>query len=182
MFRRLEQWIDRRLAPARAAAPPAIAAEAWDAEDEEVSRAILSVPCHYADLAIVATDVVKGANAVVENGTAGASITAGQTVYQDATDSNKYKLADSNNTSATATVRGIALHAATAGQPLAVQTAGDLTITAVATAGKVYVNSANPGGIAPAADLAAGWKTTVIGVALTTSSLRLMINNTDVTN
>ncbi len=45
----------------------------------------------------------------------GTTISAGQVVYRDSTDSNKAKLADNNGSAATATVSGIALHAGVSG-------------------------------------------------------------------
>jgi hypothetical protein len=42
---------------------------------------------------ITAANVLAGANAKKRTGVAGATITAGQTVYEDSTDSNKFKLA-----------------------------------------------------------------------------------------
>lgn len=132
-----------------------------------------------ADLTITPANVVKGSTANVVNGVAGTTITAGQTVYEDTGDSNKLKLADANNTSATAACKGIALHAALAGQPCAYINGGDLGLGAILTVGIIYVLSATAGGIAPAADLASGWRTTILGVATTTSNLRLGINRTD---
>lgn len=126
------------------------------------------------DITITAASVSKqGTTAAVETGTAGASITAGQAVYKDATD-NKFKLADSN--SATAAARefyGIALHASADGQPLSVMTSGDINIGATVAVGTIYVLSGTAGGIAPAADLASGMYTSVIGVAITTGRIRL---------
>jgi hypothetical protein len=83
-----------------------------------------------ADLVITAANVLPGSSAVIKEGTAGAAITAGQVVYADSA-TNTYKLADCN--SATAAVRspkGIALHAAASGQPIAILTSGLITIGA----------------------------------------------------
>lgn len=135
-----------------------------------------------ADLVITATDVVKGSGANIERGIAGGTITAGQPVYKDSADSDKIKAADANASSATATVVGIALHGATANQPIAYQTGGNITLGAVLTLAKVYVLSATAGGIAPVADLASGWRTSILGVAVSTSSLMLTINNSDAVN
>lgn len=145
------------------------------------AEALLAVG-HYLDLAITPAAVVKGTGAVVRNGTAGVAITAGQTVYEDASDGNKVKLADADLSAAAATLKGVALHAAAAGQPIAYQDGGNLTLNAVLTAGKVYVLSATAGGIAPVADLAAGWRTSLVGIALSTTSLMLLIANSDTVN
>lgn len=125
------------------------------------------------DLSITATDVVKGSNAIVANGTAGATITAGEVVYLDAT-SGKWKLAD-NDLAAAKNPGGIALNGASDGQPLAVLTSGDLTIGATLTAGTAYYLSATAGGICPVGDLTTGDNVAQIGIAKSTSILAVKI-------
>lgn len=138
-----------------------------------------------ADLTITAADVVKGGVGSIpvttENGIAGATVTAGQVVYEDATDNNKWKLADANVSDAAANVKGIALHAALAGQPLQVIKGGPLTLGAILTAGHWYVLSATAGGIAPVADLASGHRSTLLGYAYSTSVLIVAPQVTGVT-
>lgn len=124
-----------------------------------------------ANLTITAANVLAGSNATTRQGTAGATITAGQVVYFDDTTST-YKLADCN--SATAAVRspaGIALNGASSGQPLMVLTGGDITIGATLTAGVAYYLSGTAGGICPVADLTTGDYPTVLGIAKSTSVL-----------
>jgi hypothetical protein len=133
-----------------------------------------------ADLTITAANVLAGSGAQFSTGTAGATVTAGQPVYQDATDSNKWKPADGNASLAAATVIGIALHASLAGQPLKVQTLGDITIGATVTVGGVYVLSATAGGIAPVADLASGNFTFIIGIGKTASVMTLVMKTAGV--
>lgn len=133
-----------------------------------------------ADLTITAANVIAGAGAAVSRGVAGATVTAGQTVYLD-TATGKWKLADNN--SATAAVRapgGIALNGASDGQPLAVLTEGPITIGAALTAGVAYYLSDTPGGICPVADLGAGEYPTVIGIASSTTVLKVAINSAGV--
>lgn len=140
-----------------------------------LSIAFSPVALWASDLSITAANVVSGTTPTpqFENGTAGATITAGQVVYKDAT-TNTYKLADNDGASAAlASVAGIALHGASSGQPLKVQTAGGINVGATLTVGEIYVLSATPGGIAPKADLATGKRVTVLGVATTTSNLML---------
>lgn len=133
-----------------------------------------------ADLTITAANVVAGANSTIERRyNAGASITAGQPVYLDAV-TNTWKLADANSSVDTAEVGGVALHAAATGQPLAVITGGDYNPGATVAVGTIYVAAATAGGIAPAADGVTGWFTSIIGVATTTSNLRVAINNSRV--
>ena len=118
-----------------------------------------------ADLSITASQVKKSTNAKTVTGTAGEEITAGETVYYDSAN-DVYKLADNNDTEAKATLKGIALCHAYTDQPISVQTAGTIIIGAAASVaeGTVYVQSANAGKIAPAADLASGNYTSIIGV------------------
>jgi hypothetical protein len=126
-----------------------------------------------ADLTITAASVVAGSGARKTTGTAGATVTAGQVVYLDASD-NKYKLADCD--SATAAVRspaGIALHGASANQPLTIQVSGSITIGATVTAGVAYYLSATAGGICPVADLASGDYPVLIGLATSAALLNI---------
>ena len=128
-----------------------------------------------ADLTLTAANVLAGSNATTNLGTAGATITAGQVVYFDDT-TKTYKLADTD--SATAAVRspiGIALNGASSGQPLMVQTGGDITLGAVLTAGVAYYLSGNPGGICPVADVASGDYPVILGMAKSTSVLAIKI-------
>jgi hypothetical protein len=133
-----------------------------------------------ADLTITAANVAKGANAVIFNGTADASVTAGQTCYVDLTDASKLKLADNNASAATAVVKGIALHSTLANQPLALQTAGDITIGAMVAVGTIYCQSANAGAICPSGDLATGNYVSPLGIGVSSTVIRLAINNSGV--
>lgn len=124
-----------------------------------------------ADLSLTAANIVPGAGAKLTYGTAGASITAGQTVYLDPAD-NRYKLADCDNASATVRAAvGIAVNTAANGQPLAVQIGGELAMGAVLSAGVAYYLSPVAGGIAPVADIQTGDHTVIVGMARTTSIL-----------
>ncbi len=127
------------------------------------------------DLTVTAASVVN-ITAQGENGTAGATITAGQVVYLDTSDA-KYKLADSDSgTAAVRQPRGIALNNASDGQPLTIAKSGPVTIGATLTAGVAYYLSDTPGGIAPVADLASGDYPCIIGMATSTSVLDIDIN------
>ncbi len=133
-----------------------------------------------ADLSITASQVLMGtidAGADFYVGIAAAAVTAGQSCYL--TPSNTLDLADANVSTTTAAVKGIALHAALAGQPLKLQTAGDMTLGAGAApvVGQVYIQSATPGGIAPNADAIAGWYKSVLGVGKTGNKLGIHLFN-----
>lgn len=127
-----------------------------------------------ADVAFTAASVIKGANAIVDQGIAGETITAGLVVYKKAADT-RYWIAHTETSAATAAAAGYALNGAAAGQPIDVQTDGDMTcdnLTLVAATGSVYILSA-AGETAPHADIAANDWYTVMGVALSTTSLRI---------
>src|SRR5262245_40802433 len=137
------------------------------------------------DVVVTATSVARvtgnadpNLNTSIDNGFAGATITAGQTVYKDA--NGVYQLADSNLSATTAATTGIALNGAASGQPVAVAIGGSLTGGFTAAVGTIYVQSANAGGIAPAADLVSGWRTTIIGVGLTASTISLLFHRSGV--
>lgn len=133
-----------------------------------------------AALTITAANVQRSTGATIELGTAGATITAGQPVYLDTAD-NKLKLADADG--ATALIRsvyGIALHASLDGQPLTVQKLGDLAFGAILTAGEIYVLGDAPGGIMPKADLGAGDRVFVLGIAKSTTVMGLVMAGFDV--
>jgi hypothetical protein len=127
-----------------------------------------------ADLSITAANVAKGTDAVVATGTAGATITAGQTVYLDSS-VNQLKLGDAD-AQARSVVRGIALHGASSGQPIDYQTWGNLDLGATLTVGEIYVQSTTAGGIAPEGDLVSTDYVTVLGIATAADNLRLRIN------
>lgn len=133
-----------------------------------------------ADLVITAASVLKGSGATTITGTAGATITAGQAVYLDTSDS-KYKLADNNSaTSAVRSPAGIALHASLNGQPLTILTGGPITIGAAVTAGTDYWLSDTPGGICPRADLLAGEYPVLIGLATSATVIEVDIQEAGV--
>ena len=125
-------------------------------------------------LSMTAAQVLSGADADYFQGIAGETVTAGQAVYLDDL-THRLLLADANGSAESANVRGIALHAASPAQPLRVQTAGTLTLGAAAAPvlSTIYIAAATAGGLAPAADLASGWYTTVVGVGGANNTLKL---------
>lgn len=129
-----------------------------------------------AALSVTAAEVLADFAGDIYTGIAGGTLTAGMSVYLDAS-TNTIKGADADASAAAAAAIGIALHAALAGQPIRVQRSGDITIgaTAAMTAGLIYVVGATAGDIAPSADLTAAstWYATVLGVAISASKLRM---------
>ena len=128
------------------------------------------------DLSITSSQVLVTADTETAEGTAGATITAGQTLYLDSSDS-KYKLADANASSSTAACIGIALHGSSDGQPIKLATGGSITIGAGAApaVGTTYVLSATAGGIAPNVDATSGWFKTIIGVGAASNQISLKV-------
>lgn len=130
------------------------------------------------DIVITPTSVIAGADASIDFGVAGATITAGQVVYLE-TATNKLKLADNNATDIEVrTARGIALNGAANGQPLGVVRSGEVTIGGTLVANVAYYLSDTPGGICAVADLAPGEYPTMLGMAKTTTSLDVHIYTT----
>ncbi|MFC3326211.1 hypothetical protein [Mesorhizobium cantuariense] len=129
-------------------------------------------------LSITAANVLAGANSTRDNGTAGAAVTAGQPVYKAA--DNTYKLADTNDASALVRKpKGIALHAAATGQPLAVHQKGPITIGAAVTPGVAYYLGGTPGTIVPVGDLTTGDHPALIGMATSATEIYVDIQTPD---
>ncbi len=135
-----------------------------------------------AALSITAASVIAASDAGTEWGIAGETITAGQLVYRLASDGELY-LAQAD-AAATDAVLGVALHAASDGQPLKILQSGQLTINDDATAGVVYcLDDAVAGAIVPWADLTADGTDylTIIGPALSGTVLDVNIQTTSIT-
>lgn len=125
-----------------------------------------------ADLVITAANVAARGGAKTGDGTAGATITAGQGVALDPADG-KLKLWDSNGAAALRKPYGIALHGSSNGQPLRVHRKGPLTLGATLAAGVAYYMSDTPGGICPVADVGTGETATLLGMATSTTVLEV---------
>lgn len=125
-----------------------------------------------ADLTITAASVAAGTNASkVSSYLAGASITAGDSVYLDASD-NTIKLADADALASSAAF-GIALNSASAGQPITVQRSGNITIGATVVTGKAYYVSTTAGKICLESDLSTGDFPHFLGFATSTTVIAL---------
>ena len=128
-----------------------------------------------AAISITAASVLKSSTGQVSVGTAGATITAGQSVYIDTSDSNKIKLADANGTAPANTFAGIALNAASSGQPVSYCTNDNagFTIGATVVAGDTIWLSQTPGGLTKTIGDLSGGIAIVVGVMLTTTTMNL---------
>lgn len=127
-----------------------------------------------ANLSITATAVVAGTDAVTEVRPAGAALTAGQVVYLD-TATDTYKLADADGAAALRSPRGICLNGAAIGQPVTIIRAGTVTIGATLTGGIAYALSATAGAICPMGDLTTGAYPAFLGIATSTTVLKVNI-------
>lgn len=131
-----------------------------------------------ANLTITAGNVAPSAGADIVRGTAGATITAGLVCYLDTGDG-RFKPASQNASAINARVVGIALNGASAGQPVALITAGNLVAGATVVVGEIYLLGAS-GAIMPVADLAQGNYVTVLGVGVSTSVIAVNIQVSNV--
>jgi len=136
-----------------------------------------------ADLTITAANVKPGTNARLDrNGYAGETITQGMPVYK-AADGYWYK-ADSNSATALARVaNGIAANAASQYQPIDVLLPGEGVTYfpgATLTVNTAYYLSDTAGGICPLADVGSGEYMQLIGIAISTTEMKLSLVNTGV--
>ena len=128
-----------------------------------------------AEITITAANVIAQDGAVKRTVTAGETITAGQPVWRDTTASNKYKKSKADALG-TALCDGIALNGASDNQPLEIIESGEVSYGAVLTAGQIYgVSDDNAGAVFPVADYASGDYPVVLGVAYSTSILRMCL-------
>lgn len=123
---------------------------------------------------------VKGSTGTTYGaGTAGATMTAGQLVYKDASNSNKVKLAD-NTTTAKATVVGILVNGSSDDQKCDYISAGPC-LGMGATKGVIYTASTTAGGIEPVADHIAGDIISIVGVGRSDGGIDVQIQNSGTT-
>jgi hypothetical protein len=104
-------------------------------------------------------------------GTAGGTITAGQTIRRNT--SNQF-VVSSDDSALNAATAGIALNGASANQPVDYMNAGLIDMGATVAVGKVYVQSTS-GGVAPVDDVAGGEFITVLGIGTASNRLKLGI-------
>lgn len=124
-----------------------------------------------ADITVTAANVNR-ITGNLKRGVAAEAITAGQSVYINA--SGLVALADADAVLTAAAV-GIAECNAAAGQNVNYLTGGTMDVGATLTVGTTYVVSTTAGGIAPIADLASGDFTTILGIASAAGVLNLNI-------
>jgi len=130
-----------------------------------------------ADITVTAANVRAYDGASTKVVTAATTVTAGQLVYMDTTDSNKYRPAESD-AAAAAIIAGIALTNSSDGDPLIIQNGGDVNPGGTVAVGQWYTASSNAGGIAVESDVASGNYPSLFGLGLTTSKIHMVISNT----
>ncbi len=133
------------------------------------------------DFTIVAANVVPGTGAILNQGTAGEAIAAGQPVALDPTTS-KYVKADNDN--ATVALRrpaGICVVGANTNGPLIFQSAGEIALGTTLTPGVPVFVSATAGGICPQADLTTGKTVQMLGLCKTAAILSMDLNPLGIT-
>ena len=123
------------------------------------------------DLVVTAANVLEGTQARKQTGTAGASISQGQSVYQDT--AGQLQAALKGVDAASAAAVGVALTAGEAGQPVVFQSGGEIDVGATLVVGETYVVGAAAGGIAPIADVIATEFATILGIATAAGVLKM---------
>ena len=116
-----------------------------------------------------------GANVKVV--TAGTDCSAGNVLYKDTTDSNKYKPANAT-TAAASILAAVALTGATDGESMAIVTSGDVDVGGTLEPGMWYTNSTVAGNIKPCIDITGAYYFSMLGRATAADKLSLAIVNT----
>lgn len=125
------------------------------------------------DYAITASQVVPVAGYQSETRLAAVAITAGKSLYINA--SNQWALTQCDGTALEATFQAIALNDGGAGQPVTGITGGLVNLGAAAAVpeGMLVVLSRTGGGLAPSADLLATDRVTVVGYGAGTNQVQI---------
>jgi hypothetical protein len=125
-----------------------------------------------ADLTITPANVVPAAGVPTKSAIAGDTITAGDTVYIDSSDSHSIKPCDAD-AEASAVCVGIALNGASDGQPVTYQTGGLLTIGATVVVGVAYYVTPTTGGLGAWAEVQADDYATLVCIGTTTAIVNI---------
>lgn len=126
------------------------------------------------------TAVRPTVNTVARNVVYGATVAAGQPLYQDLTDS-EFKLADVNLSEASANVLGISVTPGVDGGNGFLAISGGIVLVGAAMAvGETYYAGPTAGQIIPDADLTTGDRVTRLGVASSATILELSIRATGI--
>jgi hypothetical protein len=129
-------------------------------------------------ISITAANVLKGTGAITQNVVWGGTVTAGMAVYEMS--DGRFAAGDSDTSSTTATVAGVALTGGGAGQPGVIQTGGRITIGGTVTVGESYYLGDANGSIIPYGDRASSDYVSLVGIGVTTAIIDLRILNSGV--
>lgn len=129
------------------------------------------------DLSVTAANVAALASSInrTDDVVAGAAVTPGQTIYKD-TSVNRWLPAQNDVSVIAAGSSGIAIAlngASGDGQPLKIMYSGNINVGATLVVGESYYVGTNAGGICPVADIGSTDWVTFLGIATSTSNLRL---------
>jgi hypothetical protein len=136
------------------------------------------------DVVVNSQAVLAASNASVSltPATAGAAITAGQSVYKAANGYWYPAYASGNSVVSGTNQLAIALNSAYAGQPIQLFFYGNINLGSALNSGNTYILSYNAGRIAQFGDLNAGMYTTIIGWATNSTTLYVPSSGPLVTN
>jgi len=124
------------------------------------------------DYSVTATSVLASSSASSTKGTAGTTITAGQSLAKAA--DNTLVLFDANGSAPANVFVGIALNGGATGQPIFYVTADPaFTPGFTVAAGAIVIGSSTAGGLCPAADLATGHYLTIVGVGIGSNKIKM---------
>jgi citrate lyase beta subunit len=126
-------------------------------------------------LTITGSQVVSISGGTFVDALASAALTAGDVVYLNT--AGKFALARNDLTTLEAKAIGLALHGASANQPMRVQTSGIISLGtgAAPVSGAVYALASTPGGIWLVSDILAAQQVTLIGIGIGTNQIMLNI-------
>jgi hypothetical protein len=132
-------------------------------------------------LSITAASVQPATNASITPATCGAAaIAQGVPVYLDPS-TNTVIACTSSTTALQSQIFGVTVSSAAPGQPINVQTRGDLTIGATVAVGTAYYTSVSLGLIDSAAGVSSNF-TGLVGIGISTTVIRLAITQNDGTH
>lgn len=130
-------------------------------------------------IAVTPASVAGGTVPQTVTGTFGETVTAGQLVYRKTSDGKFYK-ADADATAVGANVEidnvyGVAVTGGASGESGTIQRTGDYTCGGTVVPGTVYALSATAGGFTAIGNLVATDYVTVLGIAISTTQIHLLI-------
>ena len=148
--------------------------------DAEAGISLLKRRCWYVALTQTAANVIAGDDAIPETIKLGGTVTAGMPVYSDLSDNGDHKAAQSD-AAGTDDVVGIMLGGGADGQRAVMQKSGLINLGATLTVGeRYYVDKTSAGDIMPSGDLATGDFVTLLGIAVSTSQLMMVLATSSV--